>query len=204
MSLIIVDYGMGNLGSVKRSFEEAGALAKLSQDPNDLKGASKIILPGVGAFPDGMKALKSNGWDVALKEAVLNKGKPLLGICLGMQLLATEGHEGEETQGLGFVEGSVDKLVPTKNEIRVPHVGWNEVNPVSKSMLFDGVNLGTDYYFVHSFHFVPKSDEHALASTPYCGGFISAIGKTNIFGVQFHPEKSSKAGFKLMKNFLSI
>lgn len=204
MSLVVVDYGMGNLGSVKRSFEETGATVLLTQNPDDLKKASKIVLPGVGAFPDGMKALKAAGWDVALKENVVNQGKPLLGICLGMQLLATVGYEGEKTKGLGFIEGSVEKLVPTNNETRIPHIGWNEVNPLQEVALFKGIELATDYYFVHSFHFIPEHDEHILASTPYCDSVVSAVGKANIFGVQFHPEKSSKAGFKLINNFLNI
>lgn len=204
MSLIVVDYGMGNLGSVKRSFEEAGATVLLSQNPDDLKHAAKIVLPGVGAFPDGMKALKDAGWDIALKEAVIQNGKPILGICLGMQLLASIGNEGEITEGLAFIEGSVNKLTPIDTETRIPHVGWNEVNPLGDSDIFYGIEPMTDYYFVHSYHFIPKNLRNIIAKTPYCGEFVSAVAEANIFGVQFHPEKSSKAGLKLIKNFLDI
>lgn len=204
MSVLVVDYGMGNLGSVKRAFEEAGATVIVSQSLEALKSASKVILPGVGAYPDGMKALIASGWNVALEEFVVTQGKPILGICLGMQLLASLGHEGEKTDGLGFIPGSVDKFSPPQPEVRVPHVGWNEVNPMSSSHLFDSIDVATDYYFVHSYHFVPENPEHILATTPYCGEFVSAVGKDNVYGVQFHPEKSSKAGFKLINNFLNI
>lgn len=201
MTVCVIDYKMGNLGSVKRSLEECGASVTVSEDPKDLAQASHIVLPGVGAFRDGMAHLEEQGWLPHIREAV-ELGVPFLGICLGMQLLAEKGFEGGESEGLGFVSGEVKRLEPDSEEVRIPHVGWNEVYPTRSSPLFNDVPSGTDFYFVHSYHFSPHDERMIIASTPYCGGFASAVAKDNVFGVQFHPEKSSKPGFQLLKNFL--
>lgn len=204
MNVIIIDYGMGNIGSVLRALEECGADVTVTDNPADINKADKIILPGVGAFPDGMRALIESGWSEAIKVAVADSNKSFLGICLGMQLFATRSFEGKETQGLNLIPGSVEKLSPILVNERVPHIGWNEVNPKRDSQLLAGIESGTDYYFVHSYHFKPDDDKNIVASSPYCGGFVSSVSRDNVFGVQFHPEKSSKAGFRIIKNFMQL
>ena len=201
MKVLIINYGMGNLGSVRRAFEECGADVLVSSDPADLPKAERIVLPGVGAFADGMAHLDSAGWPEPLRLALRNPGVHLLGICLGMQLLATKGYEGGETDGLGLIPGIVNRLQPTNGE-RVPHIGWNEVRSDCCTPLLKGIPTGTDFYFVHSYHFQPTEATHVVATTPYCGDFVSVIGAGNVFGTQFHPEKSSKPGFGLIRNFL--
>lgn len=203
MTLLIIDYGMGNLGSVRRAFEECGASVTISNDPNKIKSASHIVLPGVGAFADGIANLKNNGWIDAIHKTVLENNIPFLGICLGMQLVADKSFEGGDLAGLGLIPGEVRRFVPVAGE-RIPHVGWNEVYPNEGTKLFEGVPAGTDVYFVHSFHFAPKNPAHIAATTPYCGHFVSAVASGNIFGVQFHPEKSAKMGFQIIKNFLKL
>ncbi len=202
MKVLVVDYGMGNLNSVRRSLETCGASVEVSDNPAQLATASAIVLPGVGAFSDGMASLREKGWEAPLAKAVLVDRIPLLGICLGMQLLADSGTEGGMSKGLGFVAGEVTRLQTVSGE-RIPHMGWNEVSFSRKSCFFDGIQDSSDFYFVHSFHFKPKKIEHVAAMTPYCGGFVSAVEAGTIFGTQFHPEKSSKAGLRLLKNFLA-
>lgn len=202
MSVAIIDYGMCNLGSVRRAFEECGADAKLIDRPEELESADKIILPGVGAFTRGMANLRDRGWIGPIRENVLNRKKPLLGICLGMQLLADRGEEGGGTEGLGLVSGSVVRLHATSHDQRIPHMGWNEIQIQRSNPLFGGIASGTDFYFVHSFHFEVLDPTSAITKTPYCGNFVSAVQRENIFGVQFHPEKSQKPGFQLIRNFL--
>lgn len=201
---LIVDYGMGNLGSVKRAFEECGAEVIIAEDPAVCKRADHIVLPGVGTFSDGMAALAKGGWINALLAATRNDGIPLLGICLGMQLLADKGFEGGETAGLGLIPGETHRLAADTPEAKIPHVGWNEVHHTGVHPLLAGIPTGMDFYFVHSYHFIPKNTANTLASTPYCGSFVSAIAQSSIYGVQFHPEKSSRAGFQLLKNFLAL
>lgn len=202
MTVLVVNYGMGNLGSVLRALEECGASAFVSDDPTDLAEASAIVLPGVGSFADGMANLHAGGWVDTLTSAVLEDGVPVLGICLGMQLFADFGEEGGRTPGLGWIPGEVIRLTPDTPETRIPHVGWNEVNCQEEAALFENIPPETDFYFVHSYHFRPTNPDHAIATTPYCGGFVSAAGRDRIAGVQFHPEKSSRMGFQLLRNFL--
>lgn len=204
MSLLVIDYGMGNLGSIKRSLEECGADVIVSDNPNDLESASLIVFPGVGAFKDGMKKLQERGWIDKIKKAVQEDKIPFLGICLGMQLLAETGYEGGKTQGLGLIPGEVNLLKADSAETRIPHIGWNEVNLTKDNPLFSGINNKTDFYFMHSYHFIPVQPDHILATTPYCGSFVAAVSSGNIFGVQFHPEKSSRSGFQLLRNFIKF
>jgi glutamine amidotransferase len=199
---LIINYGMGNLGSVSRAFEECGADVLVSEDPADLADADRIVLPGVGAFPDGMANLTAAGWPEQLRNTLQDPGVHLLGICLGMQLLADKGYEGGETRGLSLIPGEVKLLEPTNDE-RIPHVGWNEVGQEQPCPLLTGIADGTDFYFVHSYHFQPADAGNVLATAPYCGGFASVVGSRNVFGAQFHPEKSAKAGFQLIRNFLA-
>ncbi|MDQ3000960.1 MAG: imidazole glycerol phosphate synthase subunit HisH [Fibrobacterota bacterium] len=197
----IIDYGMCNLGSVRRAFEECGADAMVTEDPADLREASHVVLPGVGAYRDGMANIRERKWDAAIRRAAVEDGIPLLGICLGMQLLSTMGYEGGETEGLGLIPGEVKKLIAPAGE-RIPHVGWNEVHHQPGDPLFEGILNGMDFYFVHSYHFLASDPAHVSAKTPYCGGLAAAVRAGNVFGVQFHPEKSSLAGFQLLRNFL--
>jgi glutamine amidotransferase len=201
---MIIDYGMGNLASVRRAFEECGAEAVLLDDPDRLAEADRFILPGVGAFGDGMANLRDRGWVPKINAALENPQVAMLGICLGMQLLATTGYEGGVTAGLDLVPGEVKRFEPVSSETRIPHVGWNEVRPSGEAALFAGIPEGTDFYFVHSFCLLPAQPESVIARTPYCGEFTSAVGVKNVFGVQFHPEKSSRPGFRLLKNFLAF
>jgi len=200
----IIDYGMGNLDSIARAVEECGAEPVITSRQEDLDAVSNIILPGVGAFADGMANIRRLNLDKILAEKVLDRKIPALGICLGMQLMATNGIEGGKTGGLGWIKGEVIKLVSDEADIKIPHIGWNEVNFEKENTLFDGIPKGKDFYFVHSFHFKNEDQENILALTPYCGQFVSAVVSDNIYGVQFHPEKSQKFGLRLIRNFLSL
>lgn len=203
-TIAIIDYGMCNLDSVSRAVEECGGLPVVTDQKREIELASHIILPGVGAFPEAMHNIKQRSLDQILREQVLERHIPLLGICLGMQLLASKGLEFTETNGLDLVPGTVDRFDPSNEEIRIPHVGWNEVYPTRPSNLFDGIPPGKDFYFVHSYHFCPSDNADVLATTPYGTGFVSAVQRELVFGIQFHPEKSQRLGFALLKNFLAL
>lgn len=204
-SITVIDYGMGNLDSVRRALEECGAKARIVSSPNEIGDTAGIVLPGVGAFPVGMKNLIERGFDKVLKEEVFTKKRPFLGICLGMQLLADHGQEGGLTDGLGWIPGEVRRLSETEQNERIPHVGWNEVHlKDSGHPLFKNLRNQLDFYFVHSYHFASASPKSILATTPYAGTFNSVVGLDRVFGVQFHPEKSQKAGFQLLRNFVEI
>jgi glutamine amidotransferase len=203
-TVAIVDYGMCNLDSVARAVEECGGRARITDEASVIGSSSRVILPGVGAFPEAMRNVKSLGLDEILSENVVRREVPLLGICLGMQLLAERGSEIEETAGLGLIPGDVRRLVPAAPHDRVPHVGWNEVFPAKETTLLAGVPSGKDFYFVHSYHLAPEEEADVAARTPYGAGFVSAVERGLIFGVQFHPEKSQRAGFQLLKNFLAV
>jgi glutamine amidotransferase len=200
----VVDYGMCNLDSARRALEEAGASAFITSDPHELDAADKIVLPGVGAFPDAIANLRERGLDDALTKLVVDDGVPFLGVCLGMQLLAARGTEVTEVEGLGWFAADVVRLEPTATDTRVPHVGWNEVRPDPGSPLFDQIPADADFYFVHSFHVACRETSDVLATTPYCGEFTSAIQRDNVFAVQFHPEKSQRHGIQLLRNFLAV
>lgn len=202
MKIAIINYGMGNLASVFRAFEVLGAQPFIAHEPEALRNADKVVLPGVGAFKDGMQSLVSNGWDVSIRQAVNDEKKPFLGICLGMQMLATTGNEGGECPGLGLIPGRVTHLGALGCEMRVPHVGWNEVSYKEGEPLFRYIPQNSDFYFVHSFAFVADSANHVAATTSYGIDVTAVIASGHIMGCQFHPEKSSKAGRQLLKNFL--
>jgi glutamine amidotransferase len=200
----IVEYGAGNLDSVARAVEYCGGKPLVTETPKDLQKVTHIILPGVGSFAAGIKNLRTKGYEEELREQVKVRKIPFLGICLGMQFLGTLGTEPVDTPGLGWIKGRVIRLIPSSSEEKVPHMGWNNVEPTKKSALFEGIEEPQDFYFVHSYHFAVSDPDDVLTTTPYCGRFISAVARENIFGVQFHPEKSQKAGFKILKNFLAI
>lgn len=203
-TVAIIDYGMCNLDSVCRAVEECGGQPIVTDQMCEIASANRIILPGVGAFPDAMSNIKQRSLDHILQERVLDKQIPLLGICLGMQLLASKGLEFTETEGLDLIPGIVVPFYPSNEDIRIPHIGWNEVYPTRPSILFDGIPSGKDFYFVHSYHFCPSDKADILATTPYGDGFVSAVQRDLIFGIQFHPEKSQRLGFALLKNFLAV
>jgi glutamine amidotransferase len=200
----VIDYGLCNLDSIARAIEECGGDPFVTADPFALRQASKIVLPGVGAFGDAMNNLRKDGLSEALSQFVIEQGVPFLGICLGMHLMARGGEEGSGVEGLGWIDAQVVKMKPRSPEERVPHVGWNEVTATKGMPLFEGICSGADFYFVHSYH-VECADKALVAgTTPYCGGFASVVADKNIMGVQFHPEKSQKPGFQLLKNFLAL
>jgi glutamine amidotransferase len=199
----VVDYGMGNLDSVSRALEECGGDPVVTRSREALEEAAAIVLPGVGSFARGMENIRRLGLDGPLQEQVMERGVPCLGLCLGMQLLLSSGDESGAAVGLGWIDGIVARLQPRNGE-RIPHVGWNEVEPVGESPLFDGIQPGSDFYFVHSYSVKPAHESDVVATTPYCGGFPSVIGRDNVHGVQFHPEKSQRVGLRLLRNFLAI
>ena len=201
-NVAVIDCGLCNLDSVVRAVEKLGSTAVCTYDAGDIGNATHMILPGVGAFPDAMSNIRERGIDTILRKRV-DAGVPLLGICLGMQLLASKGYEGRETEGLGYIPGAVRRLLPVDGA-RIPHVGWNEVHEKQSSPLFTDLASGQDFYFVHSFHLIPEHAGDILAVTPYCGEFVSVVGHGNVFGTQFHPEKSQKPGFALLSNFLAM
>ncbi len=195
--LLVVDYGMGNLRSVSKALEKVGFKVKVSSDPEDVKRAEVLVLPGVGAFKNAMENLKRMG---LLREILrhIEAGKPYMGICLGLQLLFERSYEFGETQGFGVLEGEVVLLPP---RVKVPHIGWNQVWKKKNSDLLEGIKEGEYFYFVHSYHVVPKKDHVVLTTTDYGIDFVSSVEYENIFAVQFHPEKSQRAGLKLLENF---
>ena len=199
--VVIVDYDMGNVGSVKNALDFLGVSSILSREPQDLQAASHIILPGVGAFKDGMDNLRRFGLLPVLQKEVLEKKKPFLGVCLGMQLLAEAGEEGGHHEGLSFVKGTVRKFRTDPKKFRIPHIGWNDVVPQKDSVLFRGIASDV-FYFVHSYFLEPSEEGIVEATCSYGETFPAAIRKGSIFGVQFHPEKSQKSGLALLKNFI--
>ena len=205
MLVAVVDYGSGNLRSAAKAFEhEAGdARVVVTSDPAQVASADRIVLPGVGAFADCRRGLAAvAGMEEALDRAVRREGKPFLGICVGMQLMASRGREFEITEGLGWIDGEVAAIAPSDTSLKIPHMGWNELSVVRPHPLFDGLEAGTHAYFVHSFGFVPAHAEDVLATVEYGGPLIVAIGRDNLVGVQFHPEKSQAAGLHIIANFL--
>jgi imidazole glycerol-phosphate synthase subunit HisH len=200
----IVDYGMGNSASVAEAVRSCGGTPVITADPARLAAARALIIPGVGSFPFAMTRLHESGLAACLTDLALGRGMPVLGICLGMQLLAEFGTEGGTTAGLGWVPGRVLRLEPADRAERVPHVGWNVVRLAGDSPLLEGLPADGDFYFVHSYHLAPATDAVVLGRTDYAGGFCSIVGIGNIFGVQFHPEKSQKLGLRLIQNFLNV
>jgi glutamine amidotransferase len=202
---VIVDYGMGNLWSVYSALRYLGAFPIVSGDPDVVAGASTLILPGVGSFNKAMQALNSSGLADALRDAVLVRQRKLLGICLGMQLLAERGDEDGVCSGLGFIPGAVERFTRGElQEVKLPHIGFNRVNADAKSRLFKGLMNNSDFYFVHSYRLIANGlpGKHGLCT--YGIDFLAAIEHENIFATQFHPEKSQTNGLQLLSNFLAI
>ena len=204
MKLGVINYGMGNLGSVITAIKNLGFQADMCVSPLDLKDMDKIILPGVGSFFDAMKELERKNWVPAIKKHVSMKERPLLGICLGMQLLASIGNEGGKVVGLDLIPGEVKHLADLGCQERVPHIGWNEIQLKKESVIFDGIFSGHDFYFVHSYAFMPSDAQYISATVSYSNEVVASVENKNVFGTQFHPEKSSKAGLRILQNFLDL
>jgi len=198
----IINYGMGNILSVFHAVEMVGGDPKICNAPEELLNVDKIILPGVGAFKSCMDNLESKGFLIGLHETVIRKGKPILGICLGMQVMAKLGFEGGEFKGLGWFNAEVIRLHPDNSALRVPHIGWNDIRYRKESPLFSGLTLHPEFYFVHSFSMKCKNENDVEATCEYGEVITAAIKKDNIFATQFHPEKSQDYGLKVLENFL--
>lgn len=198
----IVDYGMGNLLSVYNAVEMVGGEATICQRPEALKDVERIILPGVGAFRDCLANLRQQGFVQALEEEVRGAGKPFFGICLGMQALARQSFEGGVYEGLGWIDGDVVRLEPGDAALRVPQVGWNDLDYRSESPLFARLPAVPDFYFVHSYYLRCDSESQVEATCDYGGAVTAAVRKENIFATQFHPEKSQDHGLAVLENFL--
>jgi glutamine amidotransferase len=204
LRLVIVDYGTGNLNSVKKSLDRMKVSSTISSDPKDIINSEKIILPGVGHFGKSMSRLKELNLLDALHEAVLVKEKPVLGICLGMELMVKESEEGK-AEGLGWLEAETIRFsVSDKIQYKVPHIGWNRIHIRKHSLLMNKIPESSEFYFVHSYHLKTNNQSDILNETQYDYFFPSAIEKDNIFGVQYHPEKSHDAGAQLLKNFIEL
>jgi glutamine amidotransferase len=201
--ILIIDYGMGNISSVQSALIALGYRVTISNQSEEFKKADAFILPGVGAFGLAMENIRSIGIEAALKREVIEKTKPILGICLGMQLLAERSSEMGDYRGLGFIPGHVEEINSQNNTIRVPHVGWNEVIYSNPSELFINIPSKTHFYFDHSFHFVTES-KFSIANVEYGSSFLAAIRNQHIFGAQFHPEKSQNSGLRVLRNYLNF
>jgi imidazole glycerol-phosphate synthase subunit HisH len=209
MSIAVVDYGSGNLRSAAKAFERAAAETGIADPvvvtsrPDEVAAAERVVLPGVGAFADCRRGLAAiPGLEDALVEAVMGRGRPFLGICVGMQLMAEHGREFETVEGLGWIPGEVVAMDPDDPALKVPHMGWNELAPRDGHPVLDGLPAGTHVYFVHGYQFRVAHGADLLASTEYGGPVAAAVGRDNLIGTQFHPEKSQAAGLRLIANFL--
>jgi glutamine amidotransferase len=209
MTTAIIDYGSGNLCSAAKAFERAAVEQGISSPilvtsrPDEVAAAERIVLPGVGAFADCRRGLAAvPGLEAALCEAVILRGRPFLGICVGMQLMAERGREFETVEGLGWIGGDVVALEPSDPALKIPHMGWNELLPRADHPVLAGLPAGTHAYFVHSYILRPADPRDCLAETDYGGRLAAAVGRDNLFGTQFHPEKSQMAGLRLIANFL--
>ncbi len=203
--ITIVDYGMGNLGSIRNTFQRLNMEASITSDPEEILNAEKLILPGVGAFDRGMHNLNEKGLLSALRTSVLTNQVPILGICLGMQLLSNRSEEGQ-AEGLGWIDGKTRRFVfnGEDNHRKIPHMGWNSVKPVREDALTSGIDLDDRFYFVHSYHFATNDKHLIIGTTEYGYSFPSIIRQDNIFGIQCHPERSHRSGFKILQNFMRL
>jgi len=198
----IVDYGMGNLLSVYSAFDYLGADVTICKHPEELKKVDRVVIPGVGAFKDCIHKMKETGFKEALDEEVLHKGKPTLGICLGMQVMAKKSMEGGEFEGLGWFDAEVIRLSPQEANMRVPNIGWNDVSYRKDVPLFKGLPAKSDFYLVHSYFMNATDPEDVVATYDYSHSVTAAVMKNNIFATQFHPEKSQDHGLRILENFI--
>jgi len=208
MNVTIVDYNSGNISSVINSFKEVAkekANIEVTSDLTTIKTSDKVVLPGQGSFKSCIDGLNSiNGLIDTLNEFAIENKKPLLGICVGLQMFADIGYEETETKGLGWISGKVSKIDNKGGKFKLPHIGWNEINIMKDSKIFKGIENKSHMYFVHSYEFVPEDKSVILATTDYSYNVVCAAEKENIFGTQFHPEKSDKIGLKIIDNFINL
>ena len=208
MNVTIVDYNSGNISSVINSFKEVAedkVNIKVTSDLNKIKSSDKVVLPGQGSFKSCVDALHDiSGLVDILNEFVINNKKPLLGICVGLQMFADVGYEEIETKGLGWISGKVSKIDNQNGKYKLPHIGWNQINIVKDSQIFKGIENNSHMYFVHSYELVPNDKNVVSATTDYSSNIVCSVEKENIFGTQFHPEKSDKTGLKIIDNFINL
>jgi glutamine amidotransferase len=203
--IAIINYGLGNVQAFANIYKRLGISAVIATTTDDLTGCQKIILPGVGAFDWAMTRLNSSGLRETLEMLVLIKRIPVLGVCVGMQMLGSHSEEGQ-LSGLGWIEGDVTRFneAASISRTHLPHMGWNDVMPKNGDTLFKNLESGARFYFLHSYYFIPKNKNHVLAETDYGGLYASCIQSENVYGVQFHPEKSHQWGIQLLKNFAEL
>ena len=208
MNVIIVDYNSGNISSVINSFKEVAkdkVNIEVTSDLNKIKSSDKVVLPGQGSFKSCVNALnKIDGLSNSLNEFAISLKKPLLGICVGLQMFADIGYEETETKGLGWISGKVSKINNQNGKYKLPHIGWNQIKIIKDSKIFKDIENNSHMYFVHSYEFIPDDKDVISATTEYSSNIVCSIEKENIFGTQFHPEKSDKMGLKIIKNFLNL
>ena len=208
MNVTIVDYNSGNISSVINSFKEVAkdkVNIEVTSDLNKIKSSDKVVLPGQGSFKSCVDALNSiNGLVETLNEFVVTNKKPILGICVGLQMFADIGYEEIETKGLGWISGKVSKIDNQNKKFKLPHIGWNEISIVKESKIFKDIENKSHMYFVHSYEFIPEDKSVISATTEYSSNIVCSVEKENIFGTQFHPEKSDKIGLKIIDNFIRL
>ena len=208
MNVTIVDYNSGNISSVINSFKEVAkdkVNIEVTSDLNKIKSSDKVVLPGQGSFKSCVNALnKIDGLSNSLNEFAISLKKPLLGICVGLQMFADIGYEETETRGLGWISGKVSKINNQNGKYKLPHIGWNQIKIIKDSKIFKDIENNSHMYFVHSYEFIPDDKGVISATTEYSSNIVCSIEKENIFGTQFHPEKSDKMGLKIIKNFLNL
>ena len=208
MNVTIVDYNSGNISSVINSFKEVAkgkVSIEVTSDLGKIKSSDKLVLPGQGSFKSCIDALKNiNGLVDTLNEFAINNKKPLLGICVGLQMFASTGYEEIETKGLGWISGKVSKINNQNGKYKLPHIGWNQINIVKESKIFKSIENNSHMYFVHSYEFIPEDKNVISATTDYSSNIVCSVEKENIFGTQFHPEKSDKLGLKIIDNFINL
>jgi glutamine amidotransferase len=208
MNVTIVDYNSGNISSVINSFKEVAkdkVNVEVTSDLEKIKSSDKVVLPGQGSFKSCIEALNSiKGLVYTLNEFTINSKKPLLGICVGLQMFADIGYEETITKGLGWISGKVSKINNQNNKYKLPHIGWNEINILKDSKIFKDIDNNSHMYFVHSYEFIPDDKSVISATTDYSSNIVCAVEKENLFGTQFHPEKSDKIGLQIIKNFIAL
>ena len=208
MNVTIVDYNSGNISSVINSFQEVAkdkVNIKVTSDLNKIKLSDKLVLPGQGSFKSCIEALNDiEGLVETLNEFAVTNKKPLIGICVGLQMFADVGYEEIETKGLGWISGKVSKIDNHNGKYKLPHIGWNQIEIVKQSKIFENIENNSHMYFVHSYEFIPEDKDIISATTDYSSKIVCAVEKENIFGTQFHPEKSDKSGLKIIKNFINL
>ena len=208
MNVTIVDYNSGNISSVINSFQEVAkdkVNIEVTSDLNKIKFSDKVVLPGQGSFKSCVDALRNiDGLVDTLNEFAINDKKPLLGICVGLQMFADIGYEETETKGLGWISGKVSKIDNQNGKFKLPHIGWNQINILKDSKIFEDIENNSHMYFVHSYEFIPEDKSVISSTTNYSSNIVCSIEKENVFGTQFHPEKSDKTGLKIIQNFINL